>query len=88
MKALGYFTTPKVTKAAYKATGLDTAKRSADILLQARFQAIDGNYYTLWLNREIELKGRGLKERNGRIAVVTENYYEKLNAKYNVLTDF
>ena len=84
MKALGYFTTPKVTKAAYKATGLDTAKRSADILLQA----IDGNYYTLWLNREIELKGRGLKERNGRISVVTENYYEKLNAKYNVLTDF
>lgn len=84
MKAIGYFTTPKVTKAAYKATELDIAKKSADILLQA----IDGRYYTLWLNKEIELKGRGLKERNGRIAVVTANYYEKLNAKYNILTDF
>ena len=84
MKALGYFTTPKVTKSAYKATELDNAKRSADSLLQA----IDGNYYTLWLNKEIELKGRGLKELNGRMAVVTENYYEKLKTKYNVLTDF
>lgn len=84
MKALGYFTTSKVTKAAYKATELDIAKQSADILLQA----IDGNYYTLWLNKEVELKGRGVKERNGKLVVVTENFYYKLTEKYNVLTDF
>lgn len=84
MKALGYFTTPKVTRAAYKATELDTAKQSADILLQA----IDGNYYTLWLNKEVELNGRGVKERNGKLVVVTENFYYKLTEKYNVLTYF
>ena len=84
MEAIGYFTSPKVAKVAYPATALDTAKKSADILLQA----IDGNYYTLWLNKEVEIKGRGIKERTGKMVVVTENAYYRLKEKFNILTDF
>lgn len=84
MKAIAYFTTGKVSKAAYPATSLDRAKASADMLLQS----IDGNYYTLWLNKEVELKGRGVKERNGKLVVVTENMYYRLNEKFNIMSDF
>ncbi len=50
-------------------------------------QSIDGNYYTLWLNKEIEVKGRGV-ERHGRIVVVSEKMYYKLTKTYSILTDF
>lgn len=84
MEAIGYFTTPKVKRAAYQPTELDYAKEAADILLDG----IYGNYYSIWLNKDIELKGRGVKEQRGRRAVVTEKYYYKLLEQYDVLTDF
>lgn len=67
----------------YKPTTLDYEKKNADMLLQS----IDGNYYTLWLNKEIEVKGRGV-ERHGRIVVVSEKMYYILTKTYSILTDF
>lgn len=74
----------EIKKGEYKPTELDSSKKSADILLQS----IDGNIYTLWLNRPIEVKGRGLKKRSGNLIEVTENTYCKLIEKYNVICDF
>lgn len=71
-------------KSEYKATELDTKKGNADILLQS----IDGNYYTLKLNKDIDIKGRGIKFYDGNVVAVTERIYNTLRTKYNVVCDF
>lgn len=83
MKAKLYFIEDAIPRGEYKPTTLDEEKKNADMLLQS----INGNYYSLWLNKDIEVKGRGV-EHYGRIIVVTEKIYYKLTEKYTILTDF
>lgn len=68
----------------YKETDLDRQKKQADILLTS----IDGNYYTLCLQKPIEVKGRGVRRYSETVVAVTESVYTKLKAKYNVMCDF
>lgn len=73
-----------VEKGEYKETELDKQKKQADMLLTS----IDGNYYTLFIQKNIEIKGRGVKRHSGNVVAVTENIYYKLRDKYNILCDF
>ena len=84
--AVGYFVEDPnhVKRGDYKETELDRRKKCADMLLTS----IDGNYYTLFLKKEVEIKGRGVKRYSGNVVAVTENVYDKLKAKYNILCDF
>lgn len=56
MKVEAYFVEdpdkPFIPKGEYKATILDQQKKEADMLLKS----IDGSWYTIWLNRGIEIK--------------------------------
>ncbi len=84
--AIGYLV-PKTEfqpKGEYKTTELDSQKGSADILLQS----IDGDYYTLKFNKDIDIKGRGVKCYDGNVVAVTERIYNNLRTKYNVVCDF
>lgn len=80
--AVGYFVKKDFIKGKYKETELDIRKKNADMLLQS----IDDKY-TLWLNKPIEVKGRGIK-RYGRTIVVTERVYERLKEAYKIECDF
>lgn len=82
--AVGYFITSDYIKGEYKETELDRQKKQADILLTA----VEGNWYTLFLQKPIEVQGRGVKRYSDNIVVVTESVYNKLQAKYNVMCDF
>lgn len=84
--AIGYLApnTNFTTKGEYKATELDSQKKRADMLLQS----IDGNYYTLKLNRPIEVKGRGVKNYGNNVIAVTERIYNQLQQQYRVMCDF
>lgn len=73
-----------IPRGEYKETELDRQKKQADILLTS----IDGNYYTLRLQKPIELKGRGVERYSETVVAVTESVYTKLKAKYNVMCDF
>ncbi len=85
IQTAAYFTKKDNRRGEYKATELDKAKAEADVLLES----IDGNYYTLWLNNEaITVKGRGVKESDGRRVVVTEKVYDRLKEQYRVMCDF
>ena len=70
-----------IKRGEYKRTALDDAKDKADMLLQS----VDGNYYTLHLNRPIEIKGRGVKRYSNGAIAVTERVYNKLNEQYNIM---
>ncbi len=84
--AIGYFVpNPNfIKRGEYKRTALDDEKDKADMLLQA----IDGNYYTLKLNRPIEVKGRGVERYSEKLIAVTERVYKQLCKQYNVMCDF
>lgn len=85
MKAIGYFTKIAQPKGEYKETTLDAQKKQADALLTS----IDGDYYSLALNRPIDVKpGRGIKIYSDTNIAVTESVYKKLASKYNIMTDF
>lgn len=85
MKAIGYFTKIAQPKGEYKETTLDAQKKQADALLTS----IDGDYYSLALNRPIDIKpGRGIKIYSDINIAVTESVYKKLASKYNIMTDF
>ena len=43
--------------------------------------------YTLWLNKPITLKGRGIKRVDEKIIVVTDNAFDKLQTEYNIMFD-
>lgn len=73
-----------IKRGEYKETSLDQQKKQADILVTS----IDGNYYTLHLNKPVEVKGRGMKRYSNGDITVTESVYNKLKEKYNVMCDF
>ena len=83
--AVGYWVkSDYVKKGEYKPTELDTQKKGADILLES----IYGNYYTLRLQKPIEVKGRGVRRYSGNVIAVTESVYNKLKDKYNIMCNF
>lgn len=75
----------EVQKGEYKETSVDAQKKNADILLTS----VDGDYYTLFLNKNIEITAkRGVKRYNERLIAVTESVYNKLRSQYNIAMDF
>lgn len=48
--------------------------------------AIDDKY-TLWLNKPVTVKGRGIKRVNEKTIAVTDNAFDKLKAEYNIMFD-
>ena len=73
-----------VERGEYKETELDREKKAADILVES----IDGNWYTIRLNREIELKSKRIKRYDNGCIAVPESVYNKLKDKYNVMCNF
>ncbi|GAB6867559.1 MULTISPECIES: hypothetical protein [Bacteroidales] len=82
MKATIVMTKDAIKKGEYKETSLDVQKKQADILVVA----IDDKY-TLWLNRPITVKGRGIKKVNEKTIVVTDNAFDKLKTQYSIMFD-
>ena len=84
MKATAKFTKEAQARGEYKTTSIDELKNNAEILIEN----CDGTSYTI-NTKGIELTGRGIKARysNGNYEV-TENLLHKLQAKYNVMTNF
>ena len=76
---------PEIQKGEYKETLVDVQKKNADILVTS----IDGDYYTLFLNKNIEISiKRGVKKYSEKLIAVTENVYNKLRGMYNIAMDF
>ena len=50
----------------YKATILDNQKKDVDFLLES----IDGKYYTIWMNRPLELPKKSEHEEGNKSAVI------------------
>lgn len=76
---------PEIQKGEYKETSVDVQKKNADILVTS----IDGDYYTLFLNKNIEISiKRGVKKYSEKLIAVTENVYNKLRGMYNIAMDF
>ena len=76
---------PEVQKGEYKETSVDAQKKNADILVTS----VDGDYYTLFLNKDIEITAkRGVKRYSEKFIAVTESVYNKLMSKYNIAMDF
>ena len=73
-----------IERGEYKETALDRQKKAADILVES----IDGNWYTIRLNREIEIKGKRIKRYDNGCIAVPESVYTKLQGKYNVMCNF
>ena len=81
MKATIVMTKDAIKKGEYKETSLDVQKKQADMLVVA----IDK--YTLWLNKPITVKGRGIKKVNEKTIVVTDNAFDKLKTQYSIMFD-
>lgn len=73
-----------VERGEYKETELDREKKAADILVES----IDGNWYTIRLNREIEIKSKRIRKYDNGCIAVPESMYYKLKDKYNVMCNF
>ena len=82
MKATIVMTKDAIKKGEYKETSLDVQKKQADILVVA----IDDKY-TLWLNKPMTIKGRGIKKVNEKTIVVTDNAFYKLKTQYSIIFD-
>ncbi len=82
MKATIVMTKDAIKKGEYKETSLDVQKKQADILVIA----IDDKY-TLWLNKPMTIKGRGIKKVNEKTIVVTDNAFDKLKTQYSIMFD-
>lgn len=82
MKATIVMTKDAIKKGEYKETSLDVQKKQADMLVVA----IDDKY-TLWLNKPITIKGRGIKKVNEKTIVVTDNAFDKLKTQYSIMFD-
>mgnify|MGYP006985860861 FL=1 len=82
MKATIVMTKDAIKKGEYKETSLDVQKKQADILVVA----IDDKY-TLWLNKPVTIKGRGIKKVNEKTIVVTDNAFDKLKTQYSIMFD-
>ena len=68
----------------YKETALDRQKKAADILVES----IEGNWYTIRLNREIEIKSKRIRKYDNGCIAVPESMYYKLKSEYNVMCNF
>lgn len=68
----------------YKETTLDREKKAADILVES----IDGNWYTIRLNKQIELKSKRIRQYDNGCIAVPESVYTKLQGKYNIMCNF
>ena len=73
-----------VERGEYKETALDRQKKAADILVES----IEGNWYTIRLNREIEIKSKRIRKYDNGCIAVPESMYYKLKDKYNVMCNF
>ena len=73
-----------VERGEYKDTALDRQKKAADILVES----IDGNWYTIRLNREIEIKSKRIRKYDNGCIAVPESMYYKLKDKYNEMCNF
>lgn len=73
-----------IERGEYKDTALDRQKKAADILVES----IDGNWYTIRLNREIEIKSKRIRKYDNGCIAVPESMYYKLKDKYNVMCNF
>lgn len=82
MKATIVMTKDAIKKGEYKETSLDVQKKQSDILVVA----IDDKY-TLWLNKPMTIKGRGIKKVNEKTIVVTDNAFDKLKTQYSIMFD-
>lgn len=82
MKATIEMTKEAQVRGEYKATSLDVQKNQADMLVIA----IDDKY-TLWLNKSVTVKGRGIKGIDEKTIVATDNAFDKLKAEYNIMFD-
>ena len=82
MKATIVMTKDAIKKGEYKETSLDVQKKQADMLVVA-----SDDKYTLWLNRPITVKGRGIKKVNEKTIVVTDNAFDKLKTQYSIMFD-
>lgn len=80
-----YQTKEAQVKGEYKETLVDEQKQQADALLTS----IDGNWYSLTLNKLIDIKSsKSIMIYSESNIAVTEKVYKKLAAKYNIVTDF
>lgn len=85
MKAIIYKTKEAQVRGEYKETSLDAQKKQADALLTS----IDGNWYSLSLNKNIDIKAsRSVRVYSETNIAVTEKMYDKLASQYNIMTDF
>lgn len=73
-----------IERGEYKETELDQQKKQADILLES----IDGDWYTLRLNKGIKLKSKRIRNYDNGCIAVPESVYNKLQSKYNVMCNF
>ena len=73
-----------VERGEYKEAALDRQKKAADILVES----IEGNWYTIRLNREIEIKSKRIRKYDNGCIAVPESMYYKLKDKYNVMCNF
>ncbi|MDR1223281.1 MAG: hypothetical protein LBL07_10470 [Tannerella sp.] len=86
MKTTGYFTTPKPIRRKYPRTLIDDQKDAADMLIEG----CEGNTYTV-NTKGIELTGKGVKCRynnDGSYYEITERLLRRLEAQYNIMTNF
>lgn len=75
---------PNFIVGVYNPTALDEQKKQADILLTS----IDGGYYSLRVQKQIEITGRGVRQYSNGIIVVPHHIYEKLESRYDIMCDF
>lgn len=73
-----------IERGEYQETELDRQKKQADILLES----IDGNWYTIRLNRQIDLKSKRIRRYDNGCIAVPESMYYKLKSEYNVMCNF
>jgi len=73
-----------IKRGEYKDTTLDQQKKNVDFLLQS----IDGKYYTIWMNKKIELP-KGTEIYSEKTAcIVGKRSFEAFAAKHSWATDF
>jgi len=69
----------------YKATNLDNEKNNVDFLLEA----IDGKYYTIWMNRPLKLPKKAEYEQGNKSAVIVgEHAFNAFAKKHTWLPNF
>lgn len=73
-----------IERGEYQETELDRQKKQADILLES----IDGNWYTIRLNKKIDIKSKRIRNYDNGTIAIPESLFHKLESKYNVMCNF